>query len=130
LVPEITVILTSHEMHEVDLVADRVGIIDHGQLLALDTPQGLKQRVGADSILQIKLAPGHAGKIRGALPQEFEILGDQEDSLTLRHKAGLHALPSIVGEFDAMGVQIEDLVMRRPTLEDVFIDLTGRSLRE
>ncbi len=133
LTPRTTVILTSHEMHEVDLVADRVGIIDHGQLHALDTPEGLKKRVGSDTILEIKLAPGDERKlesIKAELPPDLAELRCQDDTLSLRHTGGLDVLPDLLEAIRSVDVQVEDMIMRRPTLEDVFIELTGRRLRE
>jgi ABC-2 type transport system ATP-binding protein len=128
-----TVILTSHEMHEVDLVADRVGIIDHGQMLALDTPEGLKKGIGAGTILEIELAPGHEAKldaIKAALPPQLQEMNFQDGMLRLRHEASQEVLPDILDALQSADAQIQDMVMRKPTLEDVFIDLTGRSLRE
>jgi ABC-2 type transport system ATP-binding protein len=130
---EKTVILTSHEMHEVDQVADRVGIIDHGKMLALDTPEGLKNRMGAGTILEIELAPGHEEKlptIRNSLPKDLHELTIESGNLRLTHMASLDVIPDILGVLQSAEVQVEDMSMRKATLEDVFIDLTGRSLRE
>jgi len=133
LAPPKTVILSSHEMHEVDLVVDRVGIIDHGKLLALDTPGGLKNRTGAGTILEIMFAPGqeeNLDAIKAVLHQDFQDISIQDGMLRIRHLASLDVIPDILETLQSTEAQIQDMVMRRPTLEDVFIDLTGRSLRE
>ncbi len=130
---EKTVILTSHEMDEVDRLADRAAIIDHGRLLVLDTPQALKSRIGTGDILEIALAPGHEGKIdaiQRALPPEFGELSYQDGTLRVLNVTGLEQLPAVVEAIRSAQAEIQDITMRKKTLEDVFIDLTGRSLRE
>ena len=128
-----TVILTSHEMDEVDRLADRAAIIDHGQLLVLDTPHGLKSRIGTGDVLEIALAPGHKGSIdviKRTLPSELGEVSYQDDTLRVLNVTGLELLPAVVAAIESAQAEIQDMTMRKKTLEDVFIDLTGRRLRE
>jgi ABC-2 type transport system ATP-binding protein len=129
-----TVILTTHNMDEADRVADRVAIIDHGQLLVLDTPQALRAQVGAGDILEIGIA--------GQVPADFSgkaTLGDlaaethwdpQAGCLQIRALGGATHLPAILERLEGAGLQPRDVQIRQNTLEDVFIQLTGRRLRE
>ena len=129
----ITVILTTHDMEEVDRLADRIGIIDRGELLVLDTPEGLKNRIGAGDILEVKYAGGQREKIdtlRDAFPNSLGVITLQEDTLRLVNIDTQSVLPVVLETFQTAQVEILDLTIRKKTLEDVFIDLTGRRLRE
>ena len=129
----ITVILTTHDMDEVDRLADRVGIIGHGQLLVLDTPEGLKNRIGAGDILEIKITGGQEEKIeklKMALPKSLGDITCQDDTLRFINIDTLDVLPVMLETFQDARVEILDITIRKKTLEDVFIDLTGRRLRE
>jgi len=129
-----TVILTTHNMDEADRVADRVAIIDHGQLLVLDTPEALKQRVGQGDVIEIGLN-GQADDI-GKLRTRLSSLKGQaqvniaHDALTVRVLNAVSLLPGILDIFTAVGVQPGEVRLRQNSLEDVFIQLTGRRLRE
>jgi ABC-2 type transport system ATP-binding protein len=129
-----TVILTTHNMDEADRVADRVAIIDHGQLLVLDTPDGLKQRVGEGDVVEIRLnGEANRGDVaRQALAGLAPNVTLDVSGHTLRIHA-LHAvgrLSAILEALAANGVQPGEVSIRANTLEDVFIQLTGRRLRE
>jgi ABC-2 type transport system ATP-binding protein len=129
----ITVILTTHDMDEVDRLADRVGIIDYGQLLVLDTPEGLKSRIGAGDILEIKYEGSQKEKIdtlQKTIPSSFGEITFHDDTLRLVNIDPQHVLPVMLEIFQTAQVEIQDLTIRKKTLEDVFIDLTGRRLRE
>jgi ABC-2 type transport system ATP-binding protein len=129
----ITVILTTHDMDEVDRLADRVGIIDHGQMLVLDTPEGLKNRIGVGDILEIKITAGQEEKIekvKMALPKSVGDITCQDDTLRLVNIGTLDMLPVMLETFRDTRVEILDITIRKRTLEDVFIDLTGGRLRE
>jgi ABC-2 type transport system ATP-binding protein len=129
-----TVILTTHNMDEADRVADRVAIIDHGKLLVLDTPEGLKARVGAGDVIEIQIE-------NQPLPDEETIterlsmrigaqcLGIEGRLLRLRSQNALRVLPAILENLDSVGLQAGEVRIRENTLEDVFIQLTGKRLR-
>lgn len=126
-----TIILTSHNMDEVERVADRVAIIDHGKLLVVDTPKALKKSVGEGDVLEITL------KENGALAQE--ILTDLKDRAEITSAEGflqiraldiVNLLPQILEKLNAAGIEPGEVRLRANTLEDVFIQFTGRRLRE
>ena len=128
-----TVILTTHDMDEVDKLADRVGIIDNGQMLVLDTPEGLKSRIGAGDILEIKIAAGQDTAIenlKASLPKALRNFAYQDKTIRLVHINTLGVLPVLLEAFQQARIEILDITVRKTTLEDVFIDLTGRRLRE
>jgi ABC-2 type transport system ATP-binding protein len=130
---EKTIILTSHDMDEVDRLADRVGIIDHGRLLVLDTPENLKSRIGTGDILEIKLAAGHEVQVADLLPKlpvAAENISTHDDTLRITNVTTLDVLPMLLEALQRAGIEIRDLVVRNRTLEDVFIQLTGRRLQE
>jgi ABC-2 type transport system ATP-binding protein len=129
-----TVILTTHNMDEADRVADRIAIIDHGELLVLDAPEALKRRVGAGDVVEIDLSQAtlNAEQIRLALAP-FEpraAISLVKDTLTVRTLNVLNLLPDILETLSACGVHCDEVHLRENTLEDVFIQLTGRRLRE
>ena len=127
-----TVILTTHNMDEAERVADRVAIIDHGCLLALDTPDALKHQIGAGDVLEITLTNGDAGglgeRARSALaPLEAAWAGG---ALVVRARGIVERLPDILDSLRAADLTPGDIRLRESSLEDVFIALTGRRLRE
>ncbi len=129
----ITVILTTHDMDEVDKLADRVGIIDNGQMLVLDTPEGLKSRIGAGDILEIKITAGQDDKLdnlKAALPESLRDFTYQDQTLRLVNVDAMGVLPLLLETIQHTPMEILDISVRKKTLEDVFIDLTGRRLRE
>jgi ABC-2 type transport system ATP-binding protein len=134
-----TIILTTHNMDEADRVADRVAIIDHGELLVLDTPEALKRRVGEGDVVEIDLhgpsgngLPGDGHRVREAVePLVTQALVDEEHGLlTMRALNAVSALPAILNTLENAGMKAGDVRVRKNTLEDVFIQLTGRRLRE
>jgi len=129
----LTVILTTHEMDIADQLSDRVAIIDHGKLLVLDTPENLKDRIGKGDVMEITLYDEAKNKIaREALEG---VKGIQEVS-EIRGKIVIRALdaasrfPKIFSLLEDRGTRVLDVSLRRNSLEDVFITLTGRGLRE
>jgi ABC-2 type transport system ATP-binding protein len=130
---ETTVVLTTHDMDEADRLSDRVAIIDHGCLLELDTPDGLKNRIGAGDILGIRLSNGQEkklDKLLGDLPESLRNLICQNGMLRLVASDTMETLPTVFTELRNNGLDVEDVSIRKKTLEDVFIALTGRRLRE
>ena len=130
---EKTVILTTHNMDEADRVADRVAIMDYGKILVLDTPEALKRSVGEGSVLELQLSAEKLDeeKIRKALldvgnEMRVEII---DGVLNLHASDVLTLLPRVTGRLSAIGVDLGEVHIRESTLEDVFIQLTGRRLR-
>lgn len=127
-----TILLTTHHMDEADQLCDRVAIMDHGRLLALDTPTALKRSTGAASIVRVT-ADGDLHRLAGALRAEVDGVEDAQvldGQLRLRASRTTGLLPRIVSASERAGVVVSDLSIAEPTLETVFIDLTGRDLRE
>ena len=118
-----TVVLTTHYMEEAEQVCDRVGIIDHGQIIALDTPDKLKQAMGGYMVvLRVKNPPLET--IRG-LPYVSEVK-EVDGTLEIAMKEAHLHLPDLLSKVP----NVECVETRVPTLNDVFIKLTGRDIRE
>jgi ABC-2 type transport system ATP-binding protein len=131
-----TILLTSHYLEEVDALADRVAIIDQGQLIAADTPSALKDQVGGDRItLRIReftpLAEAEKAKaMAAALPfvQDVLINTAQGNSLNLVVSSQSDALLSLQQALRAEGIPIFGVAQSRPSLDDVYLAATGRTL--
>ncbi len=128
-----TVILTTHDMDEADRMSDRVAIIDHGRLLVLDTPDNLKSSVGPGDVLEVRVAEGQHQKVellRKDLPDGVADKGLEGQVLRLVGSDLLSFFAVLLERFEHHEVAVEDTVIRKASLEDVFIGLTGRRLRE
>ncbi len=133
-----TIILTTHNMDEADRMADRVAIIDHGKLLVLDTPEALKQRLGPGDTVEIKLADDLADSLAVEAQARLalqDIASDVklEDQAHILHVRALHAVGRLADILQALtnaGFHPGEVSLRANSLEDVFIQLTGRRLRE
>jgi ABC-2 type transport system ATP-binding protein len=127
-----TILLTTHYMEEADQLCSRVAIIDHGRLLALDTPARLKQSVGADTIVTVT-ADGDLDALSSLLEQKIDGVtrADRVDGTVHLSVKGSHGvLPAVVTVAEDGGFVVSDLSVAEPTLEAVFINLTGKDLRE
>jgi ABC-2 type transport system ATP-binding protein len=127
-----TVLLTTHYMEEADQLCDRVAIMDHGKILALDTPAALKRSVGADTIVTVKVA-GEAEDLATAFRDRLEGLTRTraiEDGIELQVRGSDRLVPRVVEAAEAAGLSLADLSVAEPTLETVFIGLTGKDLRD
>jgi ABC-2 type transport system ATP-binding protein len=129
-----TVILTTHNMDEAERLADRVAIIDHGQLLVLDTPEALKRRVGEGDVLEIQLN-GQQADIDAMLDMLAGLKGSPQiqlagNTLTLRALNAVNLLSQVLEALAQAGIEPGEVRLRQTTLEDVFIQLTGRRLRQ
>jgi ABC-2 type transport system ATP-binding protein len=127
-----TIVLLTHYMEEADQQCDRVAIIDHGKILALDTPAALKQSVEADTIVTVK---ADASPERLAAHLEGEVEGVSrtrvtDDGVELHLRGAERIVPRIVTAAERGGFQLLDLSVAAPSLETVFINLTGKALRE
>lgn len=128
-----TVLLTTHYMAEADEMCDRVAIIDHGKVLACDTPANLKKSLQQDVVfkLEVTLLTDHLEKLGTLEPVKnyaFEHKPDQSKTilkLILRHDAGLPAVTNFVTD---QGSKILSISKTEPTLEDVFVSMVGRGL--
>ena len=127
-----TILLTTHYMEEADELCDRVAIMDHGKILALDTPAGLKRSVGADTIVTVKAAGDLdelARRLAGAIG-EITNTRAIDGGLELHVRQAERLVPRLVVAADAAGFELADLSVSEPSLETVFISLTGKELRD
>jgi ABC-2 type transport system ATP-binding protein len=129
---EKTVIVTTHNMDEADRLTDRVGIIDRGRLLKLDTPSALKKSIGEGDILEITAVAERPGQLDTAVQNLssalFEARGEG-DRILIRSRNLVPRIPEIYSILGSSGVKVAAMNLRENTLEDVFIHLTGKSLR-
>ena len=127
-----TILLTTHYMEEADQLCDRVAIMDHGKILALDTPAALKLSVGADTVVTVKTA-GDTGQLARLISGDVEGVTrtrQVEGGLELHVKGSDRLVPRIVLAAERDGFNLVDLSVAEPSLETVFINLTGKELRE
>jgi ABC-2 type transport system ATP-binding protein len=127
-----TILLTTHYMEEADRLCERVAIMDHGRILALDTPAALKQSIGADTVVTVKTA-GDAGTLADLLSHDVDGVTRTrqiEGGLELHVKGTERLVPRVVQAAERGGFDLVDLSVAEPTLETVFINLTGKELRD
>ncbi len=124
----ITVVMTTHYMDEADSLCDMVGIIDHGRIMALDTPVALKDSLGGDIII-IK-APDPKG-LEHALKGKEWVKGTKMDDggLSIRVEKGEKRILDIMDIARSSGIEITSVTMHKPTLDDVFLHYTGKNIR-
>lgn len=125
-----TVILTTHNMDEAERLADRVAIIDHGRLLVVDTPEELKRTVGEGDVLEVDLGSSSPEPAAVIAKRFFADVSTVNHTLTVRGRGLIERLPALLEALRAAGLQTADVRLRANTLEDVFLSLTGRRLRE
>jgi ABC-2 type transport system ATP-binding protein len=127
-----TILLTTHYMEEAEQLCDRVAIMDHGKILALDTPETLKQSVGADTIVTVK-AEGDMQALAERLAGEItEITHTRviDGGVELHVKGAERLVPRLVNAAESGGFDLADLSVSEPSLETVFISFTGKELRD
>jgi ABC-2 type transport system ATP-binding protein len=128
-----TVILTTHLMDEADSLSDRIGIVDHGKLIRLDTPENLKKEIGEGDIVDVKLSdPSRNLELITELKEIEDIISvvETDGRINIRALDAVSKLPQIMKLVEKFDLKVDDLSVRQNTLEDVFIDLTGTGLRE
>jgi ABC-2 type transport system ATP-binding protein len=126
-----TVFLTTHYLDEADALCDRIAIIDHGEIVAEDTPDNLKREIAGD-VVRVGLngeTPTAAELLTGR-PYVRKLEIEQDKGLRLYVDDGATAIPQILRVLDGEGISFGGMELTRPTLDDVFLTKTGRSLRE
>ncbi len=126
-----TILLTTHYMEEAEELCQRVAIMDHGRILALGSPEELKHSLGAETVLTLQFEPvtDRVIAVLGALPG-VRGLESGSSGLTVYTDGDHGLLPQVIQTVLGEGVKLRDVSIRTPTLETVFIKLTGRELRE
>ncbi len=126
-----TIFLTTHYMEEAERLCDRVAIIDHGRILALDKPSNLVKSMGGD-VIYVKLLNGSSELLVSKLMERGVLLDHRPagSTLMLRVFDAPTVMPIIFDIANFLGIKISEVSYRRPTLEDVFLYYTGRSLRD
>lgn len=127
-----TVFLTTHYLDEADALCDRVAIIDHGRIVAEGTPAELKRAI-AGEVVTVSLAGADApaaAQLLDAQPYVTKLETLDEGGLRLYVADGAAAIPQILRTLDAASIPLNSIELHRPSLDDVFLAQTGRSLRE
>jgi len=128
-----TVILTTHNMDEADRMSDRVAIIDNGRLLLIDTPDNLKKTAGAGDVLEFTVKVENENALQEAGIDLLAITRNasiHKSSILVREMHAIELIPAITEKLKEKGFICSEIKMRANTLEDVFIQLTGKRLRE
>jgi ABC-2 type transport system ATP-binding protein len=128
-----TIFLTTHYLEEADALCDRVYIIDHGVIAAEGTPDELKRRISGDVVTLRVTGEDLGGDAARRLLADQAVVREisaADGALKLTVEHGEQALPSLLRVLDAAGITLESINLSRPTLDDVFLTLTGRSLRD
>lgn len=132
-----TIFLTTHYMEEADQLSDRIGIIDHGKIIALDTPENLKRSLNKTNVATLEL-----NNWNNTISKKVENIPDIENinskfneyiqkwEVKVHITNGADTISALISNITSLGVKITNFRIEEPTLEDVFINLTGKSLRE
>jgi ABC-2 type transport system ATP-binding protein len=124
----VTVFLTTQYLEEADVLADRVGIIDRGTIVAEGTPDELKREIGGDTLEAIPADPHHLDRAAAVLARFGEPAAHSPKGVAVRLSNGAERLADIVRALDDDGVAVAHLQLHSPSLDDVFLAKTGRSL--
>ena len=128
-----TIFLTTHYLEEADVLANRLAIMDHGELVAEGTPDALKRQIAGDVVtLGLETQNGQFQQAQKLLSQQNFVreVHPGDGSMQLYVERGEQSLPVILHLLDEAGMQVNTVALARPTLDDVFLRQTGRSLRE
>jgi ABC-2 type transport system ATP-binding protein len=128
-----TVLLTTHYMDEAERLCDRLAIVDHGEIIAEGTPADLIDRLGGHHVVEFQVdgdrTNGHEGELWRGLPS-VESVRNEDEMVCLNVREPHLTIPALLAAIDQQGGQLEHLSTRQASLEDVFVRLTGRHLRE
>jgi len=131
-----TIMLSTHYMDEAERLCDRVAIVDHGRVIACDSPRALIATLGGEHVIEFSLVDGKPDGLHTPAPADFERLSSvhrvrcQEDLISLAVGQPHVVLPELLSLLDRLGHELASLTTRHASLEDVFVSLTGRQLSE
>ena len=125
-----TILLTTHYIEEAERLCDRVAIIDEGKIVALGSPRELQERVFGQSRIEIVTAQPMPADLPSFEAVAKHSLSENAKTLVIHSTRPARTLPDLIKWIDQRGLELEDIHLRRPTLEDVFIELTGKKLRD
>jgi ABC-2 type transport system ATP-binding protein len=132
-----TILLTTHYMEEADQLSDRIGIIDQGKIIALDTPRALKDRIQQKDVIRMEVAGWHDAladpiqHIHGVENLVTRYMGsDSLFEVSLHASNSREVMPGLISNINQNGTQLVNMNIVKPSLEDVFIHLTGKQLRD
>ncbi len=125
---EITVFLTTQYLEEADVLADRIGIIDHGRIVAEGTPAQLKAEIGSPSVELRPADPEAVDDVAAQLADFGEMRRNGRGSVTVQLPGGEAQLAEIIRRLDQADLRLESLALHQPSLDDVFLAKTGRKL--
>jgi ABC-2 type transport system ATP-binding protein len=125
-----TILLTTHYIEEAERLCDRVAIVDEGRIVAIGTPREIQDRTRASSTIEMECAQ----PVQGDLPQwaeaEKAVLDESRTHLSVTSRKPARTVVEMIKWLDANGLELADIRIARPSLEQAFIELTGKSLRE
>jgi ABC-2 type transport system ATP-binding protein len=125
-----TILLTTHYIEEAERLCDRVAIVDEGKIIALGTPREIQDRNMGQSRVEIRTAQAMPAEVPQFQESAKHIISDDRLLLTVYSTRPARTLPDLIKWIDQQGLDLEDIHLKRPTLEDVFIELTGKRLRD
>lgn len=128
----VTIFLTTQYMDEADKLCDTIAIIDNGRIIVTGTPEELKGSVGGDTIVFSFLSEGTARDAETLLTENIQVerIQTNNNSVHLTIKDGERMMPELLRSLDARNLEAQSVTLSRPSLDDVFLKYTGRSLRE
>ena len=125
-----TILITTHYIEEAERLCDRVAIVDQGQIIALGTPREIQARTLGTSRVEIHTVQAMPLEVPSFEDAEKFVMSEDRKVLTVYSARPARTLPELVKWIDQKGLDLEDIHLKRPTLEDVFIELTGKRLRD
>jgi ABC-2 type transport system ATP-binding protein len=126
----VTVFMTTHYLDEADQLCDRIAVIDHGKIIAMGTPKELKDGIGGDT-LEVAVAPGAADLTPLVTPMPgVKAISRREDTYRMKCANGEQLIPRVVLAAEQAGISVRGVTVVKPTLDEVFLELTGHAYRE
>ncbi len=125
-----TVVLTTHYIEEAERLCDRVAIIDQGKIIAIGTPREIQEETLGHSRIEVATTAPMPAELPALPAMDGHVFSDDRRQLSVTSEHPARTLTELVKWIDSAGLELTDISLKRPTLEDVFIELTGRNLRE